>query len=83
MNALDIGFATAAVLVAAILLMVSPWYRAVVKECLLHPWSNGWLEYVNGKVVVHRGQDLPSQSQNPSVATPQNRAGNIAENASR
>jgi hypothetical protein len=58
MNTLDFVFASCAAIAALVLLLLSPWHRAVVKECLLHPLSEGWVEIEEGRVEVHRGQSL-------------------------
>lgn len=58
MTAIDIGFAVVAGLGTLTLLLCSPWHRAVVKECLLHPRSDGWVDIDAGRVHVHRGSRL-------------------------
>ena len=58
MSAIDIGFAIGAVVAILILLFRSPWHRAVVKESLLHPLSDGWVDINAGQVEVHRGMSL-------------------------
>lgn len=58
MSMLDIGFMTCAVVAILTLIITSPWHRAVFLECLFHPRSDGWLDYENGRVEIHRGASL-------------------------
>lgn len=69
MSTLDIGIAIGAVVVIAGLLLRSTWHRAVIKECLLHPRSDGWLDIEEGQVVVHRGASLADHVLSQTVAS--------------
>jgi hypothetical protein len=82
MNTLDIGFAVCAAVAALILLLLSPWHRAVFKECLLHPLSEGWVEISEGHVEVHRGQSLSDQVSDSVEETPNRAASHIAGTSS-
>ncbi len=59
MSTFDILFASVAAVGALVLLVMSPWHRAVAKESLLHPRSNGWVDFDGDRVEVHRGLGLP------------------------
>ena len=69
MSAIDIGFAIGAVVAILILLFRSPWHRAVVKESLLHPLSDGWVDINEGQVEVHRGMSLSDHVLNQTLAS--------------
>src|SRR5947209_2152366 len=58
MNPFDVGIAALALLAVVALLVRWPFYRAIVFESLLHPRSEGWVEWVNDRVEVHRGISL-------------------------
>ena len=58
MTPLDMTFALLSMAAIAVLLISSPWHRAVVGECLAHPRSRGWVEMDRGRVVIHRGSSL-------------------------
>ena len=58
MSAIDLGFAIGTVIAILILLFRSPWHRAVIKESLLHPLSDGWVDIAEDQVQVHRGMSL-------------------------
>ena len=60
MNTIDLGFLAGSILLAIGVLVRSPYYRAIVLECVLHPFSDGWIDRddENG-VYIHRGEALP------------------------
>jgi hypothetical protein len=69
MSAMDMSFAVCAVAAALVLLLLSPWQRAVVKECLLHPLSDGWVDVEDGRIKMHRGMSLSDHVLNQTLAS--------------
>ena len=60
MSYFDIGFAVVSLAIALLVMICSPFFRAVLRECLLHPCSDGWIDVDDeGKVRVYRGETLP------------------------
>jgi hypothetical protein len=69
MSILDIVFATCAAIAAVILVVKSPWHRAVLKESLFHPRSDGWVDIEADHVYVHRGLSLPDYVLSQTLAS--------------
>lgn len=59
MSNFDIGFAVISLGVALFVIIRYPLYRAIVRECVFHPRSEGWIDVdAEGKVQVYRGDSL-------------------------